>query len=99
MEALEVELSHVGINLAAGVEAVVPRVGDQPEGVCALYQRSLAPRIEMMLQAGEHRVQDLLARVEVRYVTAAELRRIDPELRSFRNINTPADYETWLSGR
>ena len=86
-------------NLAAGVEAVVPRVGDQPEGVCALYQRSLAPRIEMMLQAGEHRVQDLLARVEVRYVTAAELRWIDPELRSFRNINTPADYETWLSGR
>jgi molybdopterin-guanine dinucleotide biosynthesis protein A len=21
---------------------------------------------------------------------------VDPELRSFRNINTPADYEDWL---
>ena len=66
---------------------------------CAVYDRSLAGGIERMLQAGERRVQDLLARADVRYVDAAELRRIDPELRSFRNINTPADYEAWLTMR
>ena len=86
-------------GLATGVEAVVPRLGTEPEGLCAVYDRSLAGGIERMLQAGERRVQDLLARADVRYVDAAELRRIDPELRSFRNINTPADYEAWLTMR
>jgi molybdopterin-guanine dinucleotide biosynthesis protein A len=86
-------------DLAVGVDAVVPRVGVEPEGVCAVYQRSLASRIETFLQAGRRRVQDLLARIEVRYVTAAELRQVDPELRSFRNLNTPADYEAWLRTR
>ena len=39
----------------------------------------------------------LLAATNVRYVTSEELRLVDPELRSFRNINTPADYEAWLT--
>ena len=86
-------------SMADGVDAVVPRVGDEPEGVCAVYDRSIAPRIEVLLRAGQRRVQDLLARVEVRYVTAAELRPVDPALRSFRNLNTPADYDAWLTAR
>ena len=86
-------------GLGGGAEAVVPCVGDEPEGVCALYDRSLAARIEGLLQAGKRRVQDLLATVAVRYLTADELRQVDPELRSFRNINTPADYEAWLRSR
>jgi molybdopterin-guanine dinucleotide biosynthesis protein A len=86
-------------GLAEGVEAVVPLVGDEPEGVCALYDRSLAPRVEGLLRAGHRRVQDVLARSDVRYVTAAELRQADPDLRSFRNLNTPADYDAWLRSR
>ena len=86
-------------SLAAGVDAVVPRVGDEAQSLCAVYDRSLAPRIEMLLRAGERRVQDLLARARVRYVSEAELRPVDPALRSFRNINTPADYEAWLMTR
>lgn len=84
---------------AVGVEAVVPRVDDRPEALCAVYDRSLAPRIASFLQAGKRRVQDLLAQLDVRYVPAAELRQVDPELRSFRNLNTPADYEAWLTRR
>ena len=86
-------------SLAVGVEAVVPRVDDRAEGLCAVYDRSLAARIASFLQAGERRVQDLLAQLDVRYVPAAVLRQVDPELRSFRNLNTPADYEAWLTRR
>jgi len=86
-------------NLAAGVDAVVPRVGEEPEGVCAVYHRSIATRIEVLLRADQRRVQDLLACVDVRYVTAAELRPVDPVLRSFRNLNTLADYDAWLTAR
>jgi molybdopterin-guanine dinucleotide biosynthesis protein A len=86
-------------GLTAGVDAVVPRLEDGPQGVCALYHRSVAPQIGTMLQAGKRRVLDLLASIEVRFVSPAELRQVDPELHSFRNLNTPADYEAWLTRR
>jgi len=82
--------------LAGDHEAVVPRPEEEPEGVCALYLRELAPRIEALLAAGERSIRALLDRSIVRYVAANELRAVDPELRSFRNINTPTDYEAWL---
>ena len=86
-------------NVAQDCEAVVPLLDDEPEGVCALYRRALAPRIETMLGIGQRSVRSLLARCTVRYLTAPELRAVDPGLRSFRNINTPADYEAWLNTR
>jgi molybdopterin-guanine dinucleotide biosynthesis protein A len=82
--------------LAGGYEAVVPRPVKEPEGVCALYLRELATRIAPLLEAGERSIKSLLDRSAVRYVASDELRAVDPELRSFRNINTPADYESWL---
>ena len=83
-------------GLAGDYEAVVPQIDREPEGVCALYQRVLASRIEALLDAGERSIKTLLAASNVRYVTPEELRAVDPELRSFRNINTPADYQAWL---
>ena len=86
-------------SLARDYEAVVPVVDGEPEGVCALYRRALAPSIEALLIAGERSVRSLLARCAVRYLTAQELGAVDPELRSFRNVNTPADYAAWLKTR
>jgi molybdopterin-guanine dinucleotide biosynthesis protein A len=83
--------------LAGDADAVVPLVDAEPQGVCALYQRALAARIEALLKAGERRIKALLAASNVRYVAPEMLRVIDPDLRSFRNINTPADYEAWLT--
>jgi molybdopterin-guanine dinucleotide biosynthesis protein A len=82
--------------LAGDYEAVVPRPDQEPEGVCALYARALAPRIERLLATGERSIRSLLDRSRVRYVVSDELRVVDPELGSFRNINTPTDYEAWL---
>src|SRR6267143_886915 len=84
------------LALAGDYEAVVPRPEQEPEGVCALYVRELAPRIAALLEAGERSIKSLLDRSLVRYVGSEELRAVDPELRSFRNINTTADYENWL---
>ncbi len=84
-------------GLAGDVDAVVPRIDSEPQGVCAVYDRALAPRIERLLAAGERRVKMLLAASNVRYVMPEELRAVDPELRSFRNLNTPEDYRAWLT--
>lgn len=97
----DVEPSMVALllGLAGNYEAVVPRIDHEPQGVCALYVRALASRIEAMLDAGERSIKTLLAASKVRYVVPEELRAVDPDLRSFRNINTPADYEAWLKTR
>jgi molybdopterin-guanine dinucleotide biosynthesis protein A len=92
-------LAHLFLGLVAGYDAVVPRIDGEPQGVCALYDRALASRIDGLLEAGERRVKALLAASNVRYVTSEELRAADPKLRSFRNINTPTDYEAWLTTR
>lgn len=86
-------------GLAHDCEAAVPLLDGEPEGVCAVYRRALAPRIEALLIAGELSVRSLLARCAVHYLTAPELRAVDPGLRSFRNVNTPADYAAWLTTR
>jgi len=84
------------LGLAGEYDAVVPRIDSEPQGVCAVYDRALTSRVEGLLEHGDRRVKSLLAASNVRYVTAEELRVVDPELRSFRNINTPADYQAWL---
>lgn len=89
-------LAHLFLGLSDGYDAVVPLIDGEPQGVCALYDRALVSRIDGLLASGKRRVRALLAASNVRYVTAEELRAVDPELRSFRNINTPADYECWL---
>lgn len=86
-------------SMTNGVDAVVPIVGGRVQGVCALYRRDLAPRIEDLLLTKARSVRAFLNAIEVRYLDEAELRTSDPELRSFRNLNTPADYEAWLRAR
>jgi len=82
---------------APEVDAVVPRLDTRPECLCAVYHASLAGRILTLLDAGERRVTALLDGIRVRYVEAAELRHLDPELRSFRNLNTEDEYQDWVT--
>jgi molybdopterin-guanine dinucleotide biosynthesis protein A len=93
---VEPGLGRFLLDLAPGFEAVVPRPDGEPEGVCALYDRNLLSTIQAQLEAGEHSIKNLMARCRVRIVPASALRTVDPELRSFRNVNTTADYEAWL---
>jgi molybdopterin-guanine dinucleotide biosynthesis protein A len=96
---VEPGLGKFMMGLADDAEAVVPRLDSGPEGLCAIYQRALAPRIETRLRAGERSVKSLLEEISVRWLSPADLRSVDPELRSFLNINTPSDYEAWIRRR
>jgi molybdopterin-guanine dinucleotide biosynthesis protein A len=78
--------------------------GDVPEGqggafiepLHAIYRRTCLPAIETAIGAGERRIVSFFPDVRVRYVTPAEIASVDPDLRSFRNVNTP---EEWAAVR
>jgi molybdenum cofactor guanylyltransferase len=74
-------------------EALVPRVQGIPQVLLARYPRALLPAIEECLLRGRRDPRALLEMVPVRFLEEEQLREIDPELRSFLNINTPEDLE------
>ena len=74
-----------------GVDAVAPVIGGRAEPTHALYSRRCLPAIRARLEAGQLKAAGFLEDVAVRYLDEAELRRYDPELLSFFNINYPGD--------
>lgn len=58
-----------------------------------LYPRTLLPRMEAALRVGELGVQRFLRRCPLVLVPEAAARALDPELRSFLNVNTAAELQ------
>lgn len=63
------------------------------ETLYAIYSRRCIEPIRKRIEAGKLKVRALLEDVSVEYVDQEELRCYDPGLESFRNINTPQEWE------
>ena len=70
---------------------LMPVVAETPQVLFAIYPRTLLPLIEGRLRTGRRDPRSLLDLAPVRYIPEAQLRQIDPQLRSFINMNTPED--------
>lgn len=79
---------------AQGDSMLVPVVEDTPQVLLAVYPRTILPTIEALVRQGRRDPRSLLKVAPVRYVDEAQLRAIDPQLRSFMNVNTPDELRT-----
>ena len=79
------------VERSDGADAVVPKVGDDLETLHALYAKACLPAMERALAAGKLRVVSFFGDVRLRILQEAELRAVDPDLRSFTNVNTPEE--------
>ncbi len=79
------------LGLRQGCDAVVPAPGPYPEPTLALYSRNCLPDIEAKLRANDLKISGFFESVRVRYVDEDEVRKLDPDLRSFFNVNSPED--------
>ncbi len=79
--------------LSEGYDVAVPLVGGHLEALHAAYRRSCLPVMEEAIRRQQLKIIDFYPRVGVRQVEDAEILNLDPELRSFFNVNTPADLE------
>lgn len=69
----------------------IPLVDGRPQVLLAVYPRTLLPLIEERLQTGRRDPRALLTGPHVAYIESEQLRIVDPQLRSFINVNTPED--------
>ena len=84
------------LDLAATHDAVMPYVQSFPQAMHAVYR--VAPCREAVRnlladEAGGRRMISFLDDVDAILVPEEEIRKIDPEIRSFFNVNTPYDLE------
>jgi molybdopterin-guanine dinucleotide biosynthesis protein A len=77
----------------AGADIVAPLGARGPEPLLAIYRPRLLPELERRIARGELALQALLRDVNTLYVPEADLRALDPELASLRNLNRPGDLE------
>jgi molybdopterin-guanine dinucleotide biosynthesis protein A len=73
-------------------DGVVPEIDGRSQSLCAAYHKAALDKVERLADGGVSRLGAIVERLDCRCVTEVELRRIDPDLRSFLNVNTPADY-------
>jgi molybdopterin-guanine dinucleotide biosynthesis protein A len=76
-----------------GADVVAPLGPRGPEPLLAVYRPRLLPELERRIARGELALQSLLRAVNTVFVPEADLRALDPELASLRNLNRPEDLE------
>ena len=81
-----------------GEDAVVPRVGGRLQPLVAAYSRACLEPGREALQSGQRALKAMFDRVVVKILEEEELRKVDPELVSFTNVNTWEEYESILKG-
>ena len=89
------------VGRAARVDAVVPVTAGRPEPLHAVYRKSVLKPARQRIERRELKVAPVFDAGSTIWVQEEDLRVLDPDLRSFWNLNTPDDYEraVALAGR
>jgi molybdopterin-guanine dinucleotide biosynthesis protein A len=80
-------------------DAVIPVFLDEPQPLFGVYAKSIAPGMEETLHHSKRSLRRFLSDRKVLYIEEREVKKIDPEGRSFVNINTMQDFEKETGGK
>lgn len=79
-----------------GFDAVVPGCRDGVHPLHALYSKTALPEMKRLLENGDVKMTRLLEKINTRTVGEDEIRKLNPDLSSLVNINTPGDLKKAL---
>jgi molybdenum cofactor guanylyltransferase len=107
IDAAYITSCDVPLLVPAFVERMIELMGDHdiavmeidgfPHPLSAVYRRSVLPQVESLLGADRLRPVFLFDAVRTRRVKPEEMRTVDPDLKTLRNLNTPEDYRAALA--
>jgi molybdopterin-guanine dinucleotide biosynthesis protein A len=89
-----VDLLRRLLDLSAGHDAVIPISARGPEPLCAVYRSTCLEPIRRRLAAGDLKVTSFWPDADVLQAGAGRLSDLGPLDTMFRNVNSPADYES-----
>ncbi len=89
-------IKYLVSTLDSNYQVVVPKVKGYFEPLCAIYSKDCIPIIEDMLTKKSFKISKLFSEVNTRTVEDSILKKYDPSLHSFFNINTEEDYKKAL---
>jgi molybdopterin-guanine dinucleotide biosynthesis protein A len=101
--ATDVPFLHTGwirrlAELIGGNDLAIPYCQGYHHPLAALYRRAtVLPAIEVLLRADRLRPVFLMDALSTRIVSEEELREVDTQLGTLRNLNTPEDYQAALA--
>ena len=84
------------IELLGDHDIAVMEIDGFAHPLSAVYRRSVLPHVESLLAQDKLRPVFLFDAVRTRRVQTPQMVSADPELRTLRNLNTPADYQQAL---
>lgn len=93
MPFLKPEVLRAFATWAEGYDVALLSHNGYVEPLHGAYRRTCLSPIESAIRAGKRRIISFFPWVRVRTVTPEDLASIDPELDSFRNLNTPEEWE------
>jgi molybdopterin-guanine dinucleotide biosynthesis protein A len=80
-------------GIAEGVDVVIPQVEAGLEPLSAVYSKRCLQAVERQLNRGDLKIRNFFRKLRVKTISEPRLRALDPDLKSFFNINAPADLE------
>ena len=79
------------VSVKGDFDATVPVPGKYPEPLHALYSKRCLPAVKRSIDDLKYKIADFYNESRIQFIPEAELRELDPELKSFYNINRPQD--------
>ena len=91
MPILNHDLIHYMVKERGRSDAVVPRINGMMESLHALYGKECLSSVKRLIDSQVYQIIRIFNEVSVRYIDEDEIRRFDPDLRCFININKPEE--------
>ena len=89
---------HAGLRSQA-IDAVIPIYNNEPQPLFGVYCKTALPYLEEGIVNKKTSLKRFLDKIKTDFIDESDIRKIDPEGRSFVNINTPEDYEKLIAIR
>jgi molybdopterin-guanine dinucleotide biosynthesis protein A len=72
-------------------DVILPKIDWKIEALHGLYNKSCLPSIRELIDSRQYQVIRFFPKMRVKYLDEAEIRKYDPELKTFFNINEPRE--------
>ncbi len=87
------DLIDIIINNYNGQDAVIPVFNATPQPLLGIYSSTIMCIMEQRIKVNKRSMMSLLNNINTHFIKEEEIVRVDPEGRSFVNINTIEEYE------